>query len=226
MASASTSIVTYTVPGGDWYGSVIASVINVNPTATTLFLQCASDADGCYPSSVALTVGPWAAATTSLSSSGTFDMHGTFTADVSDRPLAPWTTFTEGLHCEVTATTQVGACSGQRTQDGTSTASVVPTGRVDMLPLTITITAGLDKFAAATTASPTSTSLVTATHTPAADRDQGPGTNGTASAVNSTSKPTPSAPGLASSNDGSSLDGDLNLKIAGIAFLVIAAFLC
>ncbi|GAM87073.1 hypothetical protein ANO11243_050940 [Dothideomycetidae sp. 11243] len=183
MSAASTSIVTYAILGGDATKPQNGSIISANPTATALMLNCATTEIWCRIPTLTITIGPWAQASPPASAStGTFDMTKVETVGPEDG--SPGSTITMTTHCDMTSTLTPAVCTTAYFQDpslhATSSGGLIPSEDLSLYtfaPQPITVTAGLEKLAVATTtappdassAGPSTTAAITSTHTAGAN---------------------------------------------------------
>ncbi|GAM87081.1 hypothetical protein ANO11243_051020 [Dothideomycetidae sp. 11243] len=171
------SIFTYNLPGfRDINKNVAASVISVNPTATALVVNCVEGVGNqtCDVSDVTLTFGSWAQITPPpTASTGVFDISVTLTTD-DNVSAGDKTPKTFSMHCDIASTTIATRCTtinagvdAENNGKPTATFSNLDPSVYAGVPVTITVTAGLEKFASATStlnAYQTST-MMSAAHT-------------------------------------------------------------
>ncbi|KAF2150429.1 hypothetical protein K461DRAFT_280438 [Myriangium duriaei CBS 260.36] len=150
--SQSTGVVTYRLIGLNSLEAYHASVISANPTATALQLNCApKDGGECNIPTATLTFGPWAQATPpSDASTGVYDLIVTMAAETATGSSAAQATFK--AHCSITSTSVPSVCT-QTEFDGSASSSVDISTNTETVyaasQVPITITAGYEKLAAA-----------------------------------------------------------------------------
>ncbi|GAM87070.1 hypothetical protein ANO11243_050910 [Dothideomycetidae sp. 11243] len=175
MSSASTSVTTWGISGGNASQAVVGSIVSADATATAVFLTCPgaeTDAeiyDYCDNYNITMTFGPWAQITPPPSAStGVVDMQDVITFPnsfwntslVDQESSMEMVTGTWSAHCDVVSTTVITSCTIK-----TEVSVSVPNATVTSLspesqywgirPQPVTITAGLEKLSSAATASPT-----------------------------------------------------------------------
>ncbi|GAM87071.1 hypothetical protein ANO11243_050920 [Dothideomycetidae sp. 11243] len=167
-SSASSSITTWNLPGGNASETVAGSIININPTATTVFLTCPDrdDVDQfiyCNMYNMTMTIGPWAQMTPPPDAStglvayvqtATFP-NSWWATPYTQMSSIDWITGVYHGHCDVTSATVVTSCTYSA-----NVSVYVPNATITELspaPSTwgiaaqaVTITAGLEKLSSAT----------------------------------------------------------------------------
>ncbi|GAM87082.1 hypothetical protein ANO11243_051030 [Dothideomycetidae sp. 11243] len=165
MATSTQSIFTYNLGGID-SGSqqYVGSVISANPTATAIVLNCNPNNDTYAPCPIqdaSYTFGPWAQITPPPNApvTGTMDLLYT-DLEVDTMSILQTTSTSESyvpatisLHCEVSALTRT-FCLPKTLAGGVPGATQTPLASSDFAvwPFTVTVTAGLERLAAATSA--------------------------------------------------------------------------
>ncbi|KAF2150426.1 hypothetical protein K461DRAFT_176354 [Myriangium duriaei CBS 260.36] len=161
----STTVVTYSLPGisaGDYFS---ASVIDANPTATTLLVNCPYElAHECGKDPITLTFGQWAQITPppGASKDGTYDLQMHMGIDVVGTQLQidneyGTMTATVGAHCEMSGGRPAVCTSSMAGVTVPGITPVVtytspPTDAFGMAKASFSVTAGADKLAAASKA--------------------------------------------------------------------------
>ncbi|KAF2150431.1 hypothetical protein K461DRAFT_176379 [Myriangium duriaei CBS 260.36] len=176
-SSQSPHTLTYGMPGFEKDARFTASVVAVNPTATTLAMKCSNpDSQHCHDEIITATFGPWAQGSPpSSASTGTFDF--SVGGDVPKK-------WHSSVHCDLVSTTVPRVCTLSFNEDyhvthsGTTsthtgtqyTALTSPaTDYWAVETVSIVVTDGFEKFRATTSLSsvtPSSTALphASATH--------------------------------------------------------------
>jgi hypothetical protein len=130
--------------------SLVADILGANPTATTILLNCppGTDSDDCGTYNETITIGPWAMATPPPDA----------TSGVYDLLVTEDTEFYYSQHCDMSKAVPVDCTTTNLggNDDGSPTATFTNVQSTDSLfawtYLPVTITAGLDKLAAAASA--------------------------------------------------------------------------
>ncbi|KAF2150356.1 hypothetical protein K461DRAFT_280378 [Myriangium duriaei CBS 260.36] len=182
----SASIYTYPLVGIPGDALVSASVINADPTATTIVFKCPDELDMCNGNDLTITatLGPWAQATPPPgASTGIYEAN----INMGDDPPANIRTI-----CDIASTTKLGACTmaatgitprgsfyATHTYTPTQTFDAATEGFVASL-VPVTITAGLEKLkgvtpsGSATSATTTGNSAQSTTTSPSNGQTSGP----------------------------------------------------
>ncbi|KAF2150424.1 hypothetical protein K461DRAFT_295707 [Myriangium duriaei CBS 260.36] len=159
MAS-STSVTTYNLVGLSPNPRYRASVVDANPTATTLILEYASVI------TMTITIGEWAQITPAPSAAGSGVWDKLETTVLQGTAPYTWTSTTSSSeHCMISGTAAVLCTfSGNQPAEWSHTIFVSTMFRSEdytMKPIPITITAGLEKLATLTNPSEIQTDSVT-----------------------------------------------------------------